>query len=230
MAPLLAAAQRGMVPLQHRQAVARLAIVSALATLALLAALLFVRASTAIGSATVMDRWHAQSQLCDMFSSAAVKHGTILRERNRERIDRRLRELSKSSIRDVLPWDVIHTEVNIWELYTPYWPCFDLERVGRAGDGGKWVCGMSALEAAGPDECVIYSYGVRTETSFEIELSQRTRCQIRAFDPSVAALPQKARGIKNIAFERLGLGPTNAVIDGWKLETLETTMRRHGDR
>jgi hypothetical protein len=42
-----------------------------------------------------------------------------------------------------------------------------MERIGRMGDGGKWVCGMSVYEAI-PEEkpCVIYSFGVQTESTF----------------------------------------------------------------
>lgn len=35
------------------------------------------------------------------------------------------------------------------------------------GDGGKWVCGMSLYESIpGEKPCVIYSFGVQTESSF----------------------------------------------------------------
>ena len=42
-----------------------------------------------------------------------------------------------------------------------------MERIGRMGDGGKWVCGMSIYEQL-PDTrpCVIYSFGVQTESSY----------------------------------------------------------------
>lgn len=42
-----------------------------------------------------------------------------------------------------------------------------MERIGRMGDGGKWVCGMSLYEAIPKEKpCVIYSFGVQTESSF----------------------------------------------------------------
>lgn len=35
------------------------------------------------------------------------------------------------------------------------------------GDGGKWVCGMSLYEDIPTEKpCVIYSFGVQTESSF----------------------------------------------------------------
>jgi Methyltransferase domain len=42
-----------------------------------------------------------------------------------------------------------------------------MERIGRMGDGGKWVCGMSLYEAIPPQRpCIIYSFGVQFESSF----------------------------------------------------------------
>ena len=41
-----------------------------------------------------------------------------------------------------------------------------MERVGRMGDGGKWVCGMSRYEQLAPKKCIVYSFGVQTESSF----------------------------------------------------------------
>jgi len=42
-----------------------------------------------------------------------------------------------------------------------------MERIGRMGDGGKWVCGMSLYEEIPAEKpCVIYSFGVQTESSF----------------------------------------------------------------
>ncbi len=52
-----------------------------------------------------------------------------------------------------------------------------MERVGRMGDGGKWVCGMSRYEALSRKRpCTLYSFGVRDESSFENELLSRTDC------------------------------------------------------
>lgn len=61
-----------------------------------------------------------------------------------------------------------------------------MERVGRMGDGGKWVCGMSRYVNFPRDrECVIYSFGVRDESSFENEMLSRTNCVVWAYDFSV---------------------------------------------
>ncbi|KFX94177.1 hypothetical protein V490_04474 [Pseudogymnoascus sp. VKM F-3557] len=57
---------------------------------------------------------------------------------------------------------------SIWDFVPASWSCpYEMERIGRMGDGGKWVCGMSLYEqlpATRP--CVIYSFGVQTESSY----------------------------------------------------------------
>lgn len=57
---------------------------------------------------------------------------------------------------------------SIWDFVPASWSCpYEMERIGRMGDGGKWVCGMSIYEklpATRP--CVIYSFGVQTESSY----------------------------------------------------------------
>ncbi len=63
----------------------------------------------------------------------------------------------------------------LWDWWTPYWPCLDRERVGRVGDGGKWVCGMQQMQRMA--QCVVYSYGINEDVSFEIELLERTKCK-----------------------------------------------------
>jgi len=56
--------------------------------------------------------------------------------------------------------------------------------VGTLGDGGKWVCGLDRV--ARQPECVIYSFGVNNESSFEAELLRRAPgCQVWGYDFSV---------------------------------------------
>ncbi|KAK1976464.1 methyltransferase domain-containing protein [Colletotrichum cereale] len=75
----------------------------------------------------------------------------------------------------------------VWDFMPASYNCpWDVERIGRMGDGGKWVCGMSRYEDYPKDrECVIYSFGVRDESSFEQEMLSRTNCVVWAYDFSV---------------------------------------------
>lgn len=79
------------------------------------------------------------------------------------------------------------TPYTVWDLTPASYGCpHEMERVGRMGDGGKWVCGMSRIEeSAKRRPCVIYSFGVRDESSFENEILSRTDCRLWAYDFSV---------------------------------------------
>ncbi|KAJ9151820.1 hypothetical protein NKR23_g2752 [Pleurostoma richardsiae] len=75
----------------------------------------------------------------------------------------------------------------IWDFTPASFGCpHEIERVGRMGDGGKWVCGMSRYETLPKERpCIVYSFGVWEESSFENELLSRTHCEIFAYDFSV---------------------------------------------
>jgi hypothetical protein len=107
--------------------------------------------------------------------------------------------------------------INIWDVFLPTLVCPDVERVGRVGDGGKWVCGIAsrfgvphtaamtgplaseAIQAdagarwqlgdAAPAPCVMYSFGISTDISFEMDVLRRTPCEVLAFDPTIGELP-----------------------------------------
>lgn len=80
------------------------------------------------------------------------------------------------------------TPFSVFDLASASFNCpWEMQRVGRMGDGGKWVCGMDKyieLGDRGPG-CVIYSFGVRDESSFEEEVLQRTGCKVWGWDPAV---------------------------------------------
>ncbi|VDC02752.1 unnamed protein product [Peniophora sp. CBMAI 1063] len=73
----------------------------------------------------------------------------------------------------------------LWDFFIPAWRCpHSTQRVGKLADGGKWVCGMELLEAA--DKCVIYSFGVSSDSSFEAEMLKRAPgCEVWGYDFSV---------------------------------------------
>jgi hypothetical protein len=51
----------------------------------------------------------------------------------------------------------------------------EAEVAGRFA-GGKWICGVDVLRSR---KCLAYSYGVNKDLSFELELIQRTGCEVR---------------------------------------------------
>ncbi|KAG8215373.1 hypothetical protein J3R82DRAFT_8971 [Butyriboletus roseoflavus] len=79
---------------------------------------------------------------------------------------------------DKEPWP----PYTVWSFFPPSFACpHELERVGSLGDGGKWTCGLSRLQHK-PD-CLIYTFGMNYETSFEAEVLERTRyCEVWGYD------------------------------------------------
>ncbi|EIM81205.1 uncharacterized protein STEHIDRAFT_172201 [Stereum hirsutum FP-91666 SS1] len=73
----------------------------------------------------------------------------------------------------------------LWDYFIPSFQCpHRVERIGMRGDGGKWVCGMDRV--AEQQECVIYSFGINGESSFEAALLERAPgCQVWGYDFSV---------------------------------------------
>ena len=84
------------------------------------------------------------------------------------------------------PWNV-ERGMYLWDWFFETYTCDARERVGRVGDGGKWLCSLTRLRQDAQSEhgCVVYSYGVRDDVTFELELIRRTGCTVHAFDPSI---------------------------------------------
>lgn len=69
---------------------------------------------------------------------------------------------------------------NLWEVVAR---CPLEARVGRLGDGGKWLCNPKRL--LNKPSCVIYSFGSNGDTSFEDAIhAMLPSCQVHVFDPT----------------------------------------------
>ena len=128
----------------------------------------------------------------------------------------RLQEHYRGDPENVIPWDGAKATY-LWDFFPPAWNCPYRERLGRFSEGGKVVCNVDALKIQ--NNAVVYSYGVRDDISFELDLAARTNVSIYAFDPTVESLPQAH---ENIIFSKKGLGSFNEGL----LETLDYTMGR----
>lgn len=87
----------------------------------------------------------------------------------------------------------------LWDWFPASWPCpHELERVGVIGDGGKWVCGAERLVQV--PNCVIYSFGVEQQSSFEAAFLRRSdNCKIWAYDFSVTQIGPEIRNDVDLA-------------------------------
>jgi len=86
-------------------------------------------------------------------------------------------------------------------------------RVGRPGDGGKWVCNPQALE----DHAVVYSFGVGEDISFDTDMAGLFGCQVYLFDPNpvvAESFPSLESGYScgagRLFYSPIGLGPVSS--------------------
>jgi hypothetical protein len=115
----------------------------------------------------------------------------------------------------------------IWDYLYPAFNCpYMTTRVGRVGDGGKWVCGMREL--ALQPTCTIYSFGIGHEYTFEEQLLKTApNCQLRMFDPTIFHAPLTKYGSR-ANFTRMGLVANETGYATRK--TLKTIMEKFGDK
>jgi hypothetical protein len=154
------------------------------------------------------------------------------------------------------PKDFLKYPWTIWDFFPATYTCpHDMQRVGRLGDGGKWVCGMSIYEtlpaplppsksdisnsevrrakvqdAAIGTGLVIYSFGINGESSFEADmLSRIPSASIWGYDFSVegwgAQIPAEHRN--RTYFTKLGLGSTDEPSRVPPFYTLPTLMSQN---
>ncbi|CAL8119665.1 unnamed protein product [Orchesella dallaii] len=98
---------------------------------------------------------------------------------------------------------------------------------GSIGDGGKWLCGFELLEESKTTKapCVVYSFGVNRESSFEAETLEKTNCDVFAYDMTVRRMGQQiSGGGAKLRFKSVGLGVNNT----HNLRTLATLMAENG--
>ncbi|KAG9123839.1 hypothetical protein FRC07_013797 [Ceratobasidium sp. 392] len=88
----------------------------------------------------------------------------------------------------------------LWDFFTPSFQCpHAVERIGINADGGKYVCGLHRI--ADKPDCVIYSFGINGESSFEAELLERTSgCQVWGYDFSVQSFGPEVAKNRKIAY------------------------------
>jgi len=130
------------------------------------------------------------------------------------------------------PWDAGHL-VFIWDLFYTTFNCpHQLSRLGRLGDGGKWVCGVSHLRAKKKTGCIIYSFGINGDTSFENDILNKTSCTLRAFDHTVdeKSVPLMKMFPGRSTFRKIGLAAKeDAHGHETSMRTLLSEMKFHGD-
>ncbi|KAF1946429.1 hypothetical protein EJ02DRAFT_233253 [Clathrospora elynae] len=147
------------------------------------------------------------------------------------------------------PTDFLRFPFTIWDFFPATWTCpHDIQRVGRLGDGGKWVCGMNIYEGLpaptamqenveireapikAQEGLVIYSFGINAESSFEAEMLERVpSARIWGYDFSVDAWgPQIAAAYRDRTFfKKVGLGKEDKHESSPPFWTLPSLMKEN---
>jgi len=98
------------------------------------------------------------------------------------------------------------------------------QRLGNKEDGGWNICAAGPYQLSAP--CLVYSFGINNDWSFDDHVVQHYGCDIRAFDPSMAIGDHK-RG-DHIWFYKVGISGNDTEHSsprGWRLKTLESFVQ-----
>jgi len=121
---------------------------------------------------------------------------------------------------------------SIWDFVPASWSCpYEMERIGRMGDGGKWVCGMSLYEQLPVTRpCVVYSFGVQFESSYEDETIARTHCEVWAYDFSVTDFGKQLNEEHKLRahFTQAGIAGTTNTSYNPPFYNIQDLMKKNG--
>jgi len=97
-----------------------------------------------------------------------------------KRVEKRNSFITENNVRD---WGTDNGLGRVWDIFFPDWHCPYAERLGRAGDGGKWVCNYE--EFITTKDCVVYSLGLFNNDEFERSIHEAApQCDIHSYDPT----------------------------------------------
>ncbi|CCM04155.1 uncharacterized protein FIBRA_06317 [Fibroporia radiculosa] len=174
------------------------------------------------------------NRLVDLDLPDRVAHAETMYERTLDRRQDMIKKFGPNPSQVVMfppdrePWPAY----TVWDFFPPAFNCpHEVERIGALGDGGKWVCGLSRL--VDKPDCVVYSFGLDWESSFEAELLERTRhCEVWGYDYTARGFGRAVRsGLRpRTHFARLGMGASDShgPSDEPKMWTLQSLMRENG--
>ena len=118
-------------------------------------------------------------------------------------------------------------KIRIWDYFGPAYNCPSKERVGKIGDGGKWLCGVRTWLREKPN-CVVYSFGSKGEVSFELGVASKLpNCEIHIFDPTLTHEQKSVvNSVPGAVFHDFGLGGENGVLSwGRHLSWIQKTKK-----
>lgn len=117
-------------------------------------------------------------------------------------------------------------DTEFWNTLIPSFECpaSYFGRIGSKADGGKWTCGVEYFGSL-YKPCVVYSFGVSGDSSFEADMLTTTTCEVYAYDPFVDSIAPPLRSTNpRVHFEKLGIAGKSSDT----MKTLKTFMQKNG--
>jgi len=98
-----------------------------------------------------------------------------------------------------------------WHLLWPVADCTRKDRIGKVGEGGKWICNSYKITKP----CTIYSFGAEDDVNFEkLWTYPFFGCKVVIFDPIASVIKYlKPLLTPNMTLESIGLGPIGGTLD-----------------
>ncbi|OWF43806.1 uncharacterized protein LOC110459258 isoform X2 [Mizuhopecten yessoensis] len=102
--------------------------------------------------------------------------------------------------------------------------CNDVVRIGGIADGGWDVCNDTAYRPS--SNCIVYSFGISEDWTFDEEVSRRYGCEVHSFDPSIGMDDHKHS--EKVWFHNLGLYNYDGMLQTWKVMTFDSITKMLG--
>lgn len=114
------------------------------------------------------------------------------------------------------------------ENYEPEFVCLHERRIGKLGDGGKWVCDPHRISSKIPFDCLVYSVGSSGDASFEAAVVKEIspHCEIHVFDfgNHAQSVAEQTGHSQNVYYHQWGISD---VTQG-QYKTLDYTVKELG--
>ncbi|ELU03686.1 hypothetical protein CAPTEDRAFT_206360 [Capitella teleta] len=105
--------------------------------------------------------------------------------------------------------------------------CRNVSRMGNLADGGWNICQVAPYNLK-KDNCLVYSFGINNEWSFDDAVADTYGCEVKSFDPSMDVGDHKRGSL--ISFYAVGLSGRNHVDHRkWRMRTLGSILSDIGD-
>ncbi|BFZ22419.1 hypothetical protein BsWGS_25458 [Bradybaena similaris] len=110
--------------------------------------------------------------------------------------------------------NLYHMYLNVTQIH-----CSDILRVGHVTDGGWDVCNDKPFAPKAP--CVVYSFGIGDDFSFDNAVVRHFGCKVYSFDPSMS-MESKQRSDKTF-FYKQGIADSDRTLpNGWQMSRFES--------